>query len=684
MAAAPAMLRLLRPLLLTIASEQAWFEIDPDHAEEGESVDANTGNLERACQWFLDTILVSLKDIPHACRHLLAAVASCFADQGLKIMCQAASLCFFCQLVIPCILSPLSAVSSGLDDEISLTGRSRRALVYIAEAIRAVASSAPFDTNTPGRSKCMGVINSFIIRNAPRTLVAFENVISLPTPSTPRTSALNECSCNAHENDDMLLVSTVLAKRRVFIESWLVSQGLDEDLELLLELSSGYKEAMVGDGDALAAFTQSQHESMFPELPTAHSPASPPRHSASAAAQALATHFQVTAAHNQEHDATEQPQDLLVSTSLSHAGSDVCPSEDSAVSNASASVAASAAAAALSSAAVAAASGSFSVFRDDGSTRMTGMASAEHASLSPVSFLIQSHTGVLPPTSPISRPPQTPPHVLQQRSSFEAARAVSLQQHAPRVAEHQVIAGACIGAAGIDVEAQQRSETEELEILLQRQLLTEQLQYQQQHQSQSNRQQQLMTCDGKDGPSTERHVSRATSLAPDPSNTHQQQLDLEDHISESDHHPYAPHQDPLSNNRIRRIPLSPSLTPPIMAQSNVAYPEVIRPQATRLSSRLHGSTEESPLGGTLLQRQYIDPSTSGQSISPKPPQLAHYVSAAPASFEHAHGSHLNQPLAGIGVTLKRNSLSNICVRRVCNGGHSHGALLQCAACANAP
>ena len=33
---------------------------------------------ERACQWFLDTILLGLKDIPYSCRQLLAAVASCF------------------------------------------------------------------------------------------------------------------------------------------------------------------------------------------------------------------------------------------------------------------------------------------------------------------------------------------------------------------------------------------------------------------------------------------------------------------------------------------------------------------------------------------------------------------------------------------------------------------------------
>ena len=35
-------------------------------------------DTERACQWFLDTILLGLKDIPFSCRQLLAAVASCF------------------------------------------------------------------------------------------------------------------------------------------------------------------------------------------------------------------------------------------------------------------------------------------------------------------------------------------------------------------------------------------------------------------------------------------------------------------------------------------------------------------------------------------------------------------------------------------------------------------------------
>ena len=48
-----------------------------------------------------------------------------------------------------------------------------RNLRYVAEALRAVASSAPFDPEASARSKCMSAVNSFVTRNAPRTLVAF-------------------------------------------------------------------------------------------------------------------------------------------------------------------------------------------------------------------------------------------------------------------------------------------------------------------------------------------------------------------------------------------------------------------------------------------------------------------------------------------------------------------------------
>jgi hypothetical protein len=684
LAAAPTILRLLRPLLLTIASEQAWFEIDPDHTEEGEVVEANIGNLERACQWFLDTILVSLKDIPHSCRLLLAAAASCFADQGLKVMCQAASLCFFCQLVVPCILSPLDTASSSsatLDNQITLTARSRRALVYIAEAIRAVASNAPFDANTPGRSKCMTVVNSFITRNAPKTLVSFESVILSPNPSTPRASALSEGSCKVLENDDVLVVSAVLVKRRAFIQSWLAAQGVEEDIALLKELSEGFQEAADTVVDAATAFAQPQHESIFPELLTSRSssPEQPP--SASAATQSSSLHFLDAASHCNDHHDPETAQELLANSSLSHAGSDVCSNEGSVISSLSASVAASAAAAALSSAAVVAAIASDSVFGDNDSNYMAGMTSVEQSSLSPVSFLIQSHTGLLPPTSPLSRTPQTTARAFQQDSSFDAARGVVLQGLASRAVGNQANLGSCSRDPSFDVETQQRSEAEELEILLQRQLLSEQLQHQQQLQSQL--QHQFVASHVKVPSSHEQHLPRAY----DQGHSHPQQLDLDGRHSETDHHHHAPQQlhlqDQLPNNRILRIPLSPSLTPPTIPESNAAFPEVIKPYATRLPSRLYGSPEELPLDNMLLQRQFTPTSASGELINPSPPQHARYVSAAPASFAQPPASHSTQPVAGIGLTLKRNSKSNLCVRRVSKGGPSDGALLQRAECSRA-
>ena len=80
----------------------------------------------------------------------------------------------------------------------------------------------------------MSVMNSFVVRNAPKTLVAFEHVITLPASQSGRSSAImSDEGCAVDEADDLRLISNLVADRRDFFESWLVAQGLSEDMALL-------------------------------------------------------------------------------------------------------------------------------------------------------------------------------------------------------------------------------------------------------------------------------------------------------------------------------------------------------------------------------------------------------------------------------------------------------------------
>ena len=610
MTAANHFTRILHPLITTIASEQAWFEIDPAHAEAGENVDANLGNLERAAQWFLDTILMGLADSPPAFRQLLSTVASCFRQQGLKAMCQSASLCFFCQLILPLITHPHASLLPPADDH-GLSPRSRRAFVYISECLRAVVSNAPFDTKSSAENGFMSVMNSFVVRNAPKTLVAFEHVITLPTNhSSSRSSAiLSEEICSVDEAEDLRLIANLVADRREFFESWLVAQGLLDDLALLK--ATELKHSDVG-GKVYSSTLHQHHEHSIQKSKTSRESSSP------SGSDSLDNHsdgcsdeicVSFAPACDDESQSIKVSSTAISPTSsvlnAAHSSPAVSPSHapDLAVSSVNTDAPQIAAASCLAAQSI----------------------SVEGSSLSPVSFLVQSHIGVLPPSSPLSRTSQAAHGRVYQSSDIIPSRnALVAKAFAANTAGYTnpaVEPGTTLLDSGGD-EVKLRKEAEELELLLQHQLLSERTAHHGHNQQPHS-------------------VQRIQDENPDG--------------NLSAHHG---HNHQITQHHVLRIPDASSRHTLPEFSEMAFFADVIKPLATRPShppSLSVESTVEAP-----------KPSNTNASTQ----QVARLQ--APSSCS----AHEAAPLAGVGFTLKRNSQGALCVRRVRTDGPSHGRAMH--------
>jgi hypothetical protein len=601
--------RILHPLIVTIASEQAWFEINPAHAEAGESVDANLGNLERAGQWFLDTILMGLADSPPALRQLLSTVASCFRQQGLKAMCQAASLCFFCQLILPLITRPDASL---LPPDVGLSPRSSRAFVYIAESLRAVVSNAPFDTNSSAGNGFMSVMNSFVVRNAPKTLVAFEHVITLPASQSGRSSAImSDEGCAVDEADDLRLISNLVADRRDFFESWLLAQGLSEDLALL-------KATEFAPSDKGYASTMHRHyEHSIQKSKNSRESSSP------SGSESLDNHS--------DGSSDEIPVSLALTCddeSQSTNASSTALSLGTSVSNAVHTVAA----ARTSTLAISTAdTDALQIAGGDAaaSRLATQSISVEESSLSPVSFLVQSHIGVVPPSSPLSRTSQAAHGRVFQPSdkvaSGNALVAKALAADSCSYSNPAVKSESSLGESSGD-EVKLRNEAEELELLLQHQLLSER---------------------------TAQHGHRQQPHSFQP---HSVQLVQDENpaVSASAHHG---HNHQITQHHVLRIPDSSRHSLPEFSETAV-FADVIKPLATRPS--------HPPSLSAKSTVEALKPSNTNASMQ----QVARLQPQSSCS------AHEGLPLAGVGVTLKRNSQGALCVRRVRTDGPSQGTTIQ--------
>jgi hypothetical protein len=243
--------------------------------------------------------------------------------------------------------------------------------------------------------------------------------------------------------------------------------------------------------------------------------------------------------------------------------------------------------------------------------------SADTSSLSPVSFLVQSHTGILPPVSPLSRQHQnvTKSHV-QDAGVVAASRQIS---HFPEITEVRLVG--------------QKQESDELEALLQHQLLSEHRKKFQQQQQQQQQQQ--------------RKVDIPPQVHPDRDIQNQQQLHIAQHT-------------------ILRVPLTPPQLLATFVSAETGIVDVIKPHATRLASAsASGSLEDQQYQQQLLMH----------SIRTKPLD-AEYARKSNGSSTAGQlpGSPEEWSSLGVGIKLKRNGRGMLSVRAVDPRSSCHGQL----------
>ena len=384
-------------------------------------------------------------------------------------------------------------------------------------------------------------------------------------------------------------------------------------------------------------------------------------------------------------------------------------------------------------------------------------------SLSPVSFLVQSHIGMLPPVSPMSRP--------NSNDNGDGTSDVSsrrlLQYVVPPRSNVDVAADDDGGVVYSDEIVRRRKEEEELELLLEQELAAEHRQlmlqqhdqqlHQQIHHSQKQSQhhenhgnhhqdqesqplfdvtlQETMVCmlaffasllisqtqitntlhstysdddDGNVDDDDDRcaHDNNNTTLclqaqrsaeAPDAANSppppfdeflvlpstdtinvfinHHQQQNVEETYVPSHLHPV--NENPHVDHHLLRVPLTPPHAAPLFPNSQRSVVNVIKPHVTRHTSqssdftRMHAPVaitrqHELPLDHTKLPLHDGLSEHDAASFS-----ASHQTPAVPSSFT-ASSSVDDQPLAGIGLTLKRNSRNALCVRRMLPNGPCHG------------
>jgi hypothetical protein len=456
-------------------------------------------------------------------------------------------------------------------------------------------------------------MNSFVVRNAPKTLVAFEHVITLPASQSGRSSAImSDEGCAVDEADDLRQISNLVADRRDFFESWLVAQGLSQDLALLKAtefthsdkgcastLHRHYEHAIQKSENSRESSSPSGSDSLdnhsdgsTDEIPVSLAPTCDD--------ESQSTNASITA--------------LSLGTSVSNAAHTVATAHTStpAVSSAD--------------------TDALQIAGGDAAAShlATQSISVEESSLSPVSFLVQSHIGVVPPSSPLSRTSQAAhAHVYQPSdkvASGNARVAKALAAGAgsysnPAVKSENVLV---VESSGDEVKL--RNEAEELELLLQHQLLSERTaQHGHGHQPHSFQPQSVQLVQDE---------NPADNTAAHHGHNHQ-----------------------IAQHHVLRIPDSSRHTLPEFSETAV-FADVIKPLATRPSHPPSLSAKS-----TVEALQPSNTNALTQQVARLPPQSS-------------SSAHDGVPLAGIGVTLKRNSQGALCVRRVRTDGPSQGIPIQ--------
>eukprot|EP00960_Hanusia_phi_P046944 758123-Hanusia_phi.AAC.3 len=207
----------LRPLVDQICSGEADFEVDMQHITAEESYEVNLDNLTKAVQWFLDTVIISIGDVPPLLRTIATHVYNLLGEKR-RPEAQKVVGCFFLKnYICPAVRSPhLFHLTSRSVDE-----RSGRALAVIGSAMQ-YAFFGEDDSGFPV------AVKQVTLQYHDRLVEMIEN-LGTATASASESS-LAEVEMAVDEEEDVLALRSFIVSNHRAIATSLAQKGFTQHL----------------------------------------------------------------------------------------------------------------------------------------------------------------------------------------------------------------------------------------------------------------------------------------------------------------------------------------------------------------------------------------------------------------------------------------------------------------------
>eukprot|EP01101_Sappina_pedata_P006778 TRINITY_DN3465_c0_g1_i1.p1 TRINITY_DN3465_c0_g1~~TRINITY_DN3465_c0_g1_i1.p1 ORF type:complete len:871 (-),score=186.52 TRINITY_DN3465_c0_g1_i1:51-2663(-) len=135
------------------------LEVNPEKAQEGESVQANCYKLLGIAQEFLESVLRSPRQCPVKFRHLFSAVRGQMSKVFPELTQQIVGSLLFLRFICPAIISPHKY---GLEFEGTIDSTTQRSLILISKLIQNLVNGVEFDGT---KERYMTSLNCFIKDN---------------------------------------------------------------------------------------------------------------------------------------------------------------------------------------------------------------------------------------------------------------------------------------------------------------------------------------------------------------------------------------------------------------------------------------------------------------------------------------------------------------------------------------
>ncbi|EKX52971.1 hypothetical protein GUITHDRAFT_101422 [Guillardia theta CCMP2712] len=225
----------LHPLIEQICSGEADFEVDMQHITADESYEVNLDNLTKAIQWFFDTVIISISDVPPLLRTISTHIYNILGARRRSEAQRAVGYFFLGNYICPAIRDPLrfSLTTRHVDE------RSARALAVIGSAMQ-------FAFFGEGELSFPPTVKELSLQYHDRLVEVVDNLGTV-SPSASESS-LAEVEMAVEEEEDILSLRSFIVSNHRAIATALAQKGFSQHLSDL---------ALCVDGVAL---TEVEHE----------------------------------------------------------------------------------------------------------------------------------------------------------------------------------------------------------------------------------------------------------------------------------------------------------------------------------------------------------------------------------------------------------------------------------------